>query len=205
MSQTETLVRKLKAEPNVALILERVQNDLNEEKKKRQEFYDLIHEDIKAEFINGEIIMHSPTMRRHWRASMRLSSLMFQYVTEHDLGEIGVEKVMLKFTRNDYEPDIAYFSKEKSKEFYDEQLLFPAPDLVVEILSESTKKRDRGIKFVDYAAHGVQEYWIVDTSKKCIEQYVLRNGEFYVFGNHHGKFKTNTIKGLEIDVKTLFE
>lgn len=205
MSHTETLVRKLKEEPNVALIIERVQNELNDEKKKRQEFYDLIHEDIKAEFINGEIIMHSPVMKRHWVASMNLSSLMFQYVKVHDLGLVGVEKVMLNFTRNDYEPDIVYFRKEIAKEFKEDQLLFPAPDLVVEILSESTKKRDRGIKFVDYAAHGVYEYWIVDTSKKYIEQYVLRNGEFYIIGTHQGKFRTDTIKGLEIDVKTLFE
>lgn len=205
MSTAETLIQKLKAEPNVALIIEKVQKELAEENIKRQAFYDLIHEDVKAEFINGEIIMHSPVMKKHWMVSMNLSSLMFQYVKKHDLGVIGVEKVMLRFTRNDYEPDIVYFSKEKSKDFYDEQLLFPAPDLIVEILSESTKKRDRGIKFVDYAAHGVYEYWIVDPSKKSIEQYVLRNGEFYVLGNHQGKFKTDTIKGLEIDVKTLFE
>ena len=115
MSNTETLVRKLKEEPNVALIIERVQNELNDEKKKRQAFYDLIHEDVKAEFINGEIIMHSPTMRKHWRASMKLSGLLFQYVSKHDLGEIGVEKVMLNFTRNDYEPDIVYFQKRNSK------------------------------------------------------------------------------------------
>lgn len=48
MSQTETLVNKLKAEPNVALIIERVQNDLRKENKKRQALYDLIHEDIKS-------------------------------------------------------------------------------------------------------------------------------------------------------------
>ncbi|MDX2190935.1 MAG: Uma2 family endonuclease [Bacteroidota bacterium] len=206
MSNTETLIRKLKAEPNVALIMQSVQKDLDAEKKKRQEFYDLIHEDIKAEFINGEIIMHSPTMRRHWKTSMKLSQLMANHVEKYQLGEVGVEKVMLQFTRNDYEPDIVFFSKEKSKDFYDEQLLFPAPDLVVEILSESTKKRDRGIKFVDYAAHGVYEYWIVDPSKKSIEQYVLRNGEYFILGNHQeSKFRTDIIKGLEIDVKSLFE
>ncbi len=42
------------------------------------------------------------------------------------------------------------------------QSKFPAPDLIVEVLSESTEANDRGIKFEDYAAHGVVEYWIVD-------------------------------------------
>ncbi len=205
MTNTETLVRKLKSEPNVALIIARVQKDLQAEKMKRQEFYDLIHENIKAEFINGEIIMHSPTMRKHWKTSMNLSRAMSNYVYQNQLGEVGVEKVMLNFTRNDYEPDIVFFSKEKSKDFHDDQLLFPAPNLVVEILSESTKKRDRGIKFVDYAAHGVLEYWIVDPTKKCIEQYYLQNGEFILLGIFYDILSTETIKGFVIDLKSVFD
>lgn len=50
---------------------------------------------------------------------------------------------------------------------------FPAPDLVIEVLSKSTEKIDRGIKFDDYAAHAVQEYWIIDPRKQVIEQYIL--------------------------------
>lgn len=206
MSHTEDLVLQLKAEPNIVLVINRLQEEIKAEKIKRQEFYDLIHEDIKAEFINGEIIMHSPTMRRHWKVSMKLSHLMNQHVLLYDLGEVGVEKVMINLTRNDYEPDIVFFCKEKSKEFYDEQLLFPPPDLIVEILSDSTKKRDRGIKYIDYAAHGVYEYWIIDPETKCIEQYVLRNGEYINVGIHReSKFKTDTIEGFELDAKLLFE
>ena len=39
---------------------------------------------------------------------------------------------------------------------------YPAPDFIAEILSPSTDERDRGIKFEDYAAHGVGEYWLLD-------------------------------------------
>lgn len=206
-SQTEILVNKIKAEPNALLIIERVQRELEEEKKKRQEFYDLIHEDIKAEFINGEIVMHSPVMNIHSKISIRLSSLLHNYVHSNGLGQVGVEKVMINLTRNDYEPDIVFFSTEKAKEFEDEQLLFPPPDLIVEILSDSTKKRDRGIKFIDYAAHGVYEYWIVDPAKKILEQYVLRNGEYTILGTHGigSKFKAVIIKNFEIELKSIFE
>ncbi|GAB2598351.1 Uma2 family endonuclease [Spirosoma areae] len=38
----------------------------------------------------------------------------------------------------------------------------PAPDLVIEVLSKSTARRDRGVKFTDYAANGIAEYWIVN-------------------------------------------
>ena len=49
---------------------------------------------------------------------------------------------------------------------------FPPPDLVVEVLSESTEKRDRGVKFEDFAAHGVGEYWMIDADKETLEQYL---------------------------------
>jgi hypothetical protein len=41
-----------------------VQAMLDEEKRKRQEFYDWLTDDVKAEFINGEVILHSPVKRR---------------------------------------------------------------------------------------------------------------------------------------------
>ena len=59
---------------------------------------------------------------------------------------------------------------------------FPAPDLAVEILSPSSEKRDRQIKKQDYAAHGVEEYWIVDAVKQTIEQYQLDGEEYRLLG-----------------------
>ncbi len=54
------------------------------------------------------------------------------FVNKNNLGEVGAEKVMIALTRNDYEPDISFFSKEKASKFTDDQMLFPAPDFVVE-------------------------------------------------------------------------
>ena len=53
-----------------------------------------------------------------------------------------------------------------------------APDLVVEVLSPSTAKNDKGYKKEAYAAAGVKEYWIVDPANKFIEQYFLQGGQF---------------------------
>jgi len=46
------------------------------------------------------------------------------------------------------------------------------------VLSPSTEKRDRGIKFRDYELHGVGEYWIVDTVAESVKLYLLA-GETY--------------------------
>ncbi len=117
MSSTESLVKEILSKPQAQLVVERVNEELVKELRKRQEFYDLVHDNMKAEFINGEIIIHSPEVKEHNDSTKGLLSLLDNYVIKHDLGYVGVEKVMVKFTRNDYEPDLCFFSKAKSQKF----------------------------------------------------------------------------------------
>lgn len=56
---------------------------------------------------------------------------------------------------------------------------FPVPDLAVEVLSPSTEARDRGVKFEDYAANRVGEYWIISTEEATVEQFVLEKGTYH--------------------------
>ncbi|MFN0049332.1 MAG: Uma2 family endonuclease [Cytophagales bacterium] len=206
MNHIAEKIAELKQIPELAIILKRLEKEMREEAAKRIEYYELIHENVKAEFINGEIIYHSPVMRRHWKVSMNVSGDLNSHVKKLKLGEVGVEKVMISLTRNDYEPDIVFFSKEKSEQFTQKQMHFPAPDLVVEILSDSTEKYDRNIKFRDYASHGVREYWIIDTDKNTLEQYINIDHEFqllHIFSD--GILKTDVIKDFAMDIKTIFE
>ncbi len=145
MVQISQHAKQILSRPDALEQVRAMQAILEEEARKRHEFREWLDEDIKAEFINGEIVMHSPVKKRHWQASDFLSRLLSVYTGINDLGQVGVEKVMIELTRNDYEPDICFFSKEKASAFADDQMLFPAPDLVVEILSKKTAKNDRGI------------------------------------------------------------
>jgi hypothetical protein len=54
----------------------------------------------------------------------------------------------------------------------------PAPDFIAEVLSESTEANDRGVKRVDYAAHRITEYWIVDPDAETVEVNVLGVDEY---------------------------
>ncbi len=58
--------------------------------------------------------------------------------------------------------------------------IYGAPDLVVEVLSLGTKKRDRGYKKDLYEKSGVREYWLVDPDTKTIEVYLLTDGKFHL-------------------------
>jgi Uma2 family endonuclease len=174
----ETLVDQIIQSPRLPQYLEEIQVFWRKEEDKRKQFYKEIVEDRKMEFINGETYFQSPAMLRHNVVSVLLTNLMSNYVIVHDLGFVGHEKMLVSLTRNDYEPDICFWRKEKSSHFKPRQMQFPAPDLVVEILSESTEKIDRGVKFEDYAQHGVREYWIADADEQIVEQYILEEGKY---------------------------
>ena len=116
----------------------------SDEAQRRKQFYRDINEDDKAEFINGKVVMHSPVKRRHWKSSVKLCRLLDGHVENNSLGEIAAEKAMIHLTHNSYEPDICFWKKELSDTFTRDQMLFPAPTLIVEILSPSTQKNDRG-------------------------------------------------------------
>jgi Uma2 family endonuclease len=176
------------------------------EKQKRLDFYDFVTEDMKAEFINGEIIIHSPVANEHESVSSELYTLLNVHTSLNNLGRVTHEKLMISLTRNDYEPDICFFKKEKAAKFKEGQKLFPVPEMVVEVLSRSTEKFDRGIKFNDYALHGIKEYWIIDPRQKTIEKYLLKNKTYQLDEKvHNGNIVTSTvIKGFSIPAKALF-
>ena len=205
MITREELLVQMQQHPDIVLLMKEVRTMLDGETKKRAEFRNLIHENVNAEFINGEIIYHSSAKRRHWRVAANLTTLLVTHVKKNNLGEIGSEKVMIELTRNDYEPDIVFFNKEKSSKFTDDQMLFPAPDFIVEIVSPSTEKYDRNEKFIDYAAHGVAEYLIIDPELQTVEHFLNENGMFRLFQKlHKGQLESTVIKGFAVDLKSIF-
>jgi Uma2 family endonuclease len=165
----KTLLRS----PKLSLYAREIQSYLNEETRRREAYYDWLTPDVKAEFINGEIIVQSPAKKRHTDVVANLATLLRTYVDEHDLGFLGAETVLISLTRNDYLPDIVFFTAGHARELSPDQMKSPPPDFVVEVLSPSTEEKDRQLKFEDYAAHGVMEYWLVDPEQQTVEQYLL--------------------------------
>jgi Uma2 family endonuclease len=202
----DSILEELVQSPEFYTYYKKIEEIIKEEKKKREEFYTIIKEKDKAEFINGEIIIHSPVKLNHNQVLGFLFTIMNIYVNLNNLGYVGIEKILISLTRNDYEPDICFFSKEKSDMFTPAQMKFPSPDLIVEILSESTEKFDRGIKFRDYALHSVEEYWLLDPQEEFVEQYILTDKMYKLkIKSSTGTIKSSVITGFEIPVKSIFD
>jgi Uma2 family endonuclease len=193
--------------PDAYIFMERLKNSLEKEKAKRKEFYKIVDENKKMEFINGEIYFHSPVKLWHNETSGHLYQMISAFIRKKKLGKVGIEKLLISLTRNDYEPDVCFWKSHKSEHFKGRQMQFPAPDFVAEVLSDSTAKHDRGIKYQDYESHGVKEYWIIDAEKQTIEQYVLDENDEYELlqKTHDGMIKSVAIEGFEIPVKSVFD
>ncbi|MDX2245691.1 MAG: Uma2 family endonuclease [Bacteroidia bacterium] len=173
----------------------------------RNTFYNNISEFEKAEFINGEIIIHSPVKKEHNDVTGSLYQLLNTYVKKKKLGYVGYEKIMISLSRNDYEPDICFFQNEKAQTFKKGQSLFPAPDLVIEVLSTKTAGNDRGIKFSDYQAHQIREYWIIDPDKEVLEQYRLNDQNEYelILKARKGMLDCVPVNGFKIEIEAVFD
>ena len=79
-----------------------------------------------------------------------------------------------------------------------------APELVVEVLSTGTQKRDRGIKLRSYGRAGVAECWLVDPKARTVEQFVRVAGELLSQGVHSRRIASVAFPGVEIDLPELW-
>lgn len=196
--RVDPIIEPLMQSSKLPVYLEALNAFYASEKKKRDEFHAWLTPNMKAEFINGDVVVHSPARNKHIDVTRRLTILLSTHAALHDLGTVKTEKALVKLTRNSFEPDICYFNKEKSASFTDGTLFFPAPDFVVEVLSESTEKTDRTVKMEDYALHGVGEYWLIDTDKEVIEQYFLQKGAFVQQPQLGGTISSMVVGGFRI-------
>jgi len=197
---------ELKGAPELALYAERIHALLEEEQRQREKFREELSPSAKAEFINGEIVVHSPATYQHTQIRHRLARLLSCYVDDKRLGVVLDEKALIELTRNDYEPDVSFFAFDKAAGLTSHQLHFPVPDLIVEVLSDSTESHDRGIKFRDYAAHGVREYWLIEPDAEIVEQYENVEGRYQLlFKLNSGTLTSRVVEGFEIPVRALFD
>lgn len=79
------------------------------------------------------------------------------------------------------------------------------PDLIIEILSPSTARQDRMVKFQKYQQAGVQEYWLVDPETKTVQVCLLDNKRYYATVHSDAEIiSVAMLPGCKIDLKDVF-
>ena len=124
---------------------------------------------LRHELIDGEHFVSPSPNTGHQSISLNLVRLLLPYIDEHESGQLLYAPFDVKLSLfTVLVPDLVYFTAERYAHAVNEKHATAAPDLVVEILSPGTRRRDKSRKRAVYDREGVGEYWIVDPEARSI-------------------------------------
>jgi Uma2 family endonuclease len=163
----------------------------------------------RHEIIDGEHYVTPSPNTRHQQISGRLHLMIGSWLEEHPLGQVFYAPYDVVISRFDIvEPDLLYFSNTRAREVLTVLHATGAPDLVVEIGSPGTRKRDETIKRRLYERSGVKEYWVVDPDLDVVRVYRLEGQKFarpVELSREAGDvLSTSHLPGLDIPLARIF-
>ncbi|MFN4144265.1 MAG: Uma2 family endonuclease [Runella sp.] len=144
-----------------------------------REFFDMeLEEGFQYELIDGEIVKKSAPNPQHQFVLGELYFSLKNYLKNKSYGIVFFAPIDVFFDAyNNTQPDLVYVSESK-KGIITQNGIEGVPDLIIEILSPSTFRLDRGAKMKLYKYHAVAEYWLVEPTSQTVEVYAYANGDY---------------------------
>jgi Uma2 family endonuclease len=163
----------------------------------------------RHELIEGEHVVTPSPNTRHQRIAGTLHALIWNYLEVHPIGEVFIapfDVVMSEF--NVVEPDVLYLSNERAAAALTEAHVRGVPELVVEVMSKSTRRRDETAKRALYERMGVTEYWVVDPRGDTVRVH-RHDGQGFtrpveLSGTAGDILQTPLLPGIEIRLERVF-
>jgi len=120
----------------------------------------------RYELVRGELLVTPAPSEDHEIIAIRLTDILAPYVRRHGLGLLFRPRAVFRWDHSEVEPDLMVRKPKRpgTRDWTDA----PTPLLVVEILSPTTRRRDREQKRAFYMDAGIPEYWIVDAELRTI-------------------------------------
>ena len=180
--------------------------------KKQYTFADCLTwgENERIEIINGEAFMMALPSTAHQRILLALASQLYEYLkgktcevfpAPFGVGLFERDGDLPEDVNTMVEPDISVVC-DKSK--IDAHGCKGAPDLIIEILSPSTRQHDRITKFMLYQQAGVREYWIVDPETHVVQVHTLEDGRYHAAQLFNSTVKVGVLEDCVIDLRDVF-
>jgi Uma2 family endonuclease len=166
-----------------------------------EEYYRL-EDDQRHEIIDGNLLMApSPDMwHQDWVGE--LYTVIRNQVRQHKLGKVFLAPFdVVLDAENTVQPDLIFVAT-ANLGIINPRAIFGTPDLLIELISPSSVRRDRYDKKDLYARFGVKEYWIGDPANKSLEILTLKDGryELHCAAEEKGKLTSPALAGLEFDL-----
>lgn len=142
----------------------------------------------------------------HQRSVGQLFKFLDDWVQHHHLGEVFVTLIdMVLAPHRSTQPDVVFIATDRL-EIVQEQIRGPA-DLVAEVISPTSRRRDRIDKRDLYEQHGVKEYWLIDPEAETVEVLFLQSGQYRLLGRWRpgGAAGSRLLKGFSVPVDKVFK
>jgi Uma2 family endonuclease len=171
-----------------------------------EEFEAWYDEDVKAEYVDGEVIVHSPVSTRHSDVVLFMAGLMRIVAQQHDLGRVLGPELQVRLRPGLRRvPDLLFVTKERA-DIIQPTLVEGAPDLIVEIVSPDSVERDWRDKYLEYQAAGVGEYWVVDLEYQRMAVYRLdEQGRYQAVPAEEGVHRSQVLSGFWLRAEWLWQ
>lgn len=171
-----------------------------------REYADLPDDGRRYEILDGELAVTPAPTTRHQTVSRRIQFALYEAFEQRGLGEVynaPVDVILDEHTV--VQPDLAFVRVER-RELIEEHAIVGPPDLVVEILSPPTRRRDVLVKARLYARFGVEHYWVVDPAVDRVDFYRLEDGRYALVAAVSAPESAAPagFEGLELALATVF-
>lgn len=165
------------------------------------EIYDDEHH--RYEIIHGSLVVSPSAAPKHGDVLMRLIVAFANIVEQRQLGRVLTAPIDLELSPNNIVvPDMLFATHERLR--IEKNHLVSPPDLIIEVVSPSSRTRDYITKRLMYESAGVAEYWIVDPSKRSVDVLELIEGRYVKTENVDGIARSTVVPGVEIELNRLF-
>lgn len=169
-----------------------------------EEYYQL-EDDQRYEIIDGNLLRAPAPDSWHQDWSRKLFRLVDHVVIKKKLGEVFYAPIdVVLDPQNTVQPDLVFVAAANTS-IIQRRAIFGVPDLLIEIVSPSSVRRDRYDKKDLYARFGVKEYWIGDPANQSLEILTLKDGryELHCAAEIQGKLTSLVLAGLEFDLSQI--
>lgn len=170
-----------------------------------KEFWEFANEDIKCELIDGVLVIHSPATPEHEDIFAYLLTILRIYLDKTKTGKVFGSRLVMRLNESwNPEPDLIVIKPEKYPHLSTGRLDGPA-NLVMEILSESTRSNDIEKKIPQYLKLGVEEVWIIDPLRKQIQVKTATKEIHYYDSKSDEIIESVVISNLQLHVRWIWD
>lgn len=170
------------------------------------EDYLLTEEGKHYELIDGDLLLTPAPNIPHQDVCKKLAYSLIEQLEKKGLGKVFIAPTDVALSETDVvQPDILFISKERLS-LITKQNIQGAPDLVVEIVSPESEKRDKELKRKLYHRSGIKEYWLVDPETKTIEILTRADQDYVIHGtfSENHTFTSPSFASLSFELKEIF-